>query len=45
MDPLTSALLTLDRTRQMVDELFAAEASVLPQFATRRQRADVAVAV
>ena len=33
MDPLTSALLTLAQTRQMVDELFAAEASVLPQFA------------
>ena len=29
----------------MVDELFAAEAAYLPQFATRRQRADVAVAV
>jgi alpha-galactosidase len=45
MDPLTSALLTLAKTREMVDELFAAEAAFLPQFASSRQRADVAVAV
>ncbi len=32
MDPLTSALLPLNRIRQMVDELFAAEAAYLPQF-------------
>jgi alpha-galactosidase/6-phospho-beta-glucosidase family protein len=33
MDPLTSALLPLHTIRQMVDELFAAEAAYLPQFA------------
>lgn len=33
LDPLTGALLTLPQIRQMVDELFAAEAPWLPQFA------------
>jgi hypothetical protein len=32
MDPLTSALLPLSQIRQMVDDLFAAEADYLPQF-------------
>lgn len=32
MDPLTSALLPLSKIREMVDELFAAEADYLPQF-------------
>src|SRR5690606_29156120 len=30
-DPLTGALLTLDQTRAMVDELFAAHAAYLPE--------------
>ena len=34
LDPLTSALLTLDQIRAMTDELFAAHASYLPQFAS-----------
>ena len=33
MDPLTGALLTLPQIRSMVDEMFAAEAQWLPQFA------------
>jgi alpha-galactosidase len=33
LDPLTSALLTLDQIRAMVDDLFAAQAQYLPQFA------------
>jgi alpha-galactosidase len=33
LDPLTGAILTLDQIRSMVDELFAAEAEWLPQFA------------
>lgn len=33
LDPLTGALLTLDRIRAMVDELFAAHATYLPEFA------------
>ncbi len=33
LDPLTGALLTLEQIRAMVDELFAAEAQWLPQFA------------
>ncbi len=32
MDPLTAALLPLSQIREMVDELFAAEAEYLPQF-------------
>ena len=32
MDPLTGALLPLSKIREMVDELFAAEADYLPQF-------------
>jgi alpha-galactosidase len=32
MDPLTGALLPLSKIREMVDELFAAEAAYLPQF-------------
>ncbi|HEX2186520.1 MAG TPA: alpha-glucosidase/alpha-galactosidase [Chloroflexota bacterium] len=32
LDPLTGALLPLSRIREMVDELFAAEAAYLPQF-------------
>jgi alpha-galactosidase len=32
MDPLSGALLTLARIREMVDDLFAAEAEYLPQF-------------
>jgi len=32
MDPLTSALLTIDETRNMVDEMFAAEAKYLEGF-------------
>jgi alpha-galactosidase len=36
MDPLTSALLPLSRIREMVDELFAAEADYLPQFTRGR---------
>ncbi len=32
LDPLTSALLTLDQIRAMTDELFAAHAQYLPQF-------------
>ena len=35
LDPLTGALLTLDQIRAMVDELLAAEAAWLPDFATR----------
>ena len=34
LDPLTGALLTLDQTRRMVDELLVAEAQWLPAFAT-----------
>jgi alpha-galactosidase len=34
LDPLTGALLTLDQIRAMTDELFAAHASYLPQFAS-----------
>jgi alpha-galactosidase len=37
MDPLTSALLPLHTIREMVDQLFAAEAAYLPQF--KRQKA------
>ena len=33
LDPLTGALLTLEQIRAMVDELFVAEATWLPQFA------------
>lgn len=33
LDPLTAALLTLERIRALVDELLAAEAAWLPQFA------------
>ena len=33
LDPLTGALLTLEQIRSLVDELFAAEATWLPQFA------------
>jgi alpha-galactosidase len=33
MDPLTAALLPLSRIREMVGEMFAAEAAYLPQFA------------
>jgi len=33
LDPLTGALLTLEQIRSLVDELFAAEARWLPQFA------------
>ncbi len=33
LDPLTGAVLTLGQIREMVDELFAAEAQWLPQFA------------
>jgi alpha-galactosidase len=32
LDPLTGGLLTLGQTREMVDELFAAEEDWLPQF-------------
>ena len=35
LDPLTGALLTLEQIRTMVDELFAAEAAWLPDFAIR----------
>ncbi|HEX2514489.1 MAG TPA: alpha-glucosidase/alpha-galactosidase [Chloroflexota bacterium] len=38
LDPLTGALLPLGRVREMVDELFAAEAQYLPQFAGARSR-------
>ena len=39
LDPLTGALLTLKQIRAMVDELFAAEAAWLPDFAIRRSAA------
>ena len=32
LDPLTSALLTIDETRRMVDEMFEAEVRYLPGF-------------
>ncbi len=32
LDPLTAAVCTLDKIRQMTDELFAAESPWLPQF-------------
>jgi alpha-galactosidase len=32
LDPLTSALLTLEQTRQLTDEMLAAESQYLPQF-------------
>jgi alpha-galactosidase len=35
LDPLTSALLTLDQIRSLVDDLLAAEAQWLPDFAPR----------
>lgn len=35
MDPLTGALLPLSKIRELVDELFAAEAEYLPQFSAR----------
>jgi alpha-galactosidase len=35
LDPLTGALLRLDQTRAMVDDLLAAEATYLPMFAPR----------
>ncbi|HEX2515630.1 MAG TPA: hypothetical protein VH257_13065, partial [Chloroflexota bacterium] len=38
LDPLTGALLPLGRVREMVDELFAAEAQYLPQIAGARSR-------
>ena len=38
MDPLTGALLPLGKARELVDELFAAEAEYLPQFARARAR-------
>jgi alpha-galactosidase len=31
-DPLTAAVLSLEEIKQMVDEMFAAEARWLPQF-------------
>jgi alpha-galactosidase len=39
LDPLTGALLTLDRIRAMVDDLFAAEAAWLPAFDAQRDDA------
>ncbi len=39
LDPLTSAVLTLDEVRRMVAEMLAAEAGYLPQFAGRKLRA------
>jgi len=32
LDPLTSAVLTIDETRRMVDEMFEAEAGILEGF-------------
>jgi alpha-galactosidase len=39
LDPLTGALLTLKQIRTMVDEIFAAEAAWLPDFAIRHSGA------
>ena len=39
LDPLTSAVLTLDETRRMTAEMLEAERAHLPQFAGRRLRA------
>jgi len=38
MDPMTGAILTLPRIRQMVDEMLKAESRWLPQFAKARKR-------
>jgi alpha-galactosidase len=39
LDPLTSAVLTLDEIRRMTAEMLEAQASHLPQFARRKLRA------
>ncbi|HET7767693.1 MAG TPA: alpha-glucosidase/alpha-galactosidase [Chloroflexota bacterium] len=44
MDPLTAALLPLHKSREMVDELFKAEAEYLPQFKKQRGRTRARVA-
>lgn len=41
LDPLTGALLTLPQIRDMVDELFEAEAQWLPQFEAKSARVSV----
>jgi alpha-galactosidase len=38
LDPLTSAVLTLDEIRRMVAEMLEAEANCLPQFAGKKLR-------
>jgi alpha-galactosidase len=45
MDPLTAAVLTLQEIRDMVAEMFAAEAQWLPQFAGKKLRAVPAISV
>jgi alpha-galactosidase len=45
LDPLTSAVLTLDETRRMVAEMLQAEAGYLPQFAGRTLRSVPAIRV
>ncbi len=45
LDPLTSAVLTLDEIRKMVAEMMEAEAKYLPQFAGKSLRAVPAITV
>jgi alpha-galactosidase len=45
LDPLTSAVLTLDEIRRMVAEMLTAEAKYLPQFAGKALRAVPAITV
>ena len=45
LDPLTSAVLTLDEVRRMVAEMLDAEAGHLPQFAGRKLRAVPAIGI
>jgi alpha-galactosidase len=45
LDPLTSAVLTLEETRRMVGEMLAAEAEWLPQFAGKALRMTPAISI
>ena len=45
LDPLTSAVLTLDEVRRMVAEMLDAEAGYLPQFAGSKLRAVPAISI
>jgi alpha-galactosidase len=45
LDPLTSAVLTLDEIRRMVGDMLAAEAEWLPQFAGKKLRMTPAISI